>query len=59
MNNKVRSFLCVTFLTGSLSLFAQEKKTITLSEAVELSLKNSKQLKNSKAKIDEAVAAVK
>jgi outer membrane protein len=40
-------------------LFAQEKKLITLDEAIELSLKNSKQLKNSQAKIEEATAALK
>ncbi|MEO8713137.1 MAG: TolC family protein, partial [Parafilimonas sp.] len=38
---------------------AQETKTLTLNEAVDLSIKNSKQLKLSKAKIDEAVAATK
>lgn len=38
---------------------AQESKTLTLDEAIELGLKNSKQLKLSQAKIDEAVAATK
>ncbi|KAI9441984.1 hypothetical protein F5148DRAFT_1349906 [Russula earlei] len=38
---------------------AQEKKTITLNEAVSLSLQNSKQLKLSSARIAEAVAATK
>lgn len=38
---------------------AQESKPLTLQEAIELSLKNSKQLRVSKARIDEAVAATK
>ncbi|HRI19837.1 MAG TPA: TolC family protein [Panacibacter sp.] len=38
---------------------AQEVKTITLNEAIGLSIKNSKQLKLSKARIDEAIAATK
>ena len=38
---------------------AQESKTITLNEAVQLSITNSKQLKLSKARIDEAVASAK
>ena len=37
-------------------LLAQEKKAITLNEAVELGLKNSKQLKSSQARIDQATA---
>lgn len=39
--------------------FAQEKKTITLQEAINLGIQNSKQLKNSQAKIEEATAAIK
>lgn len=46
----------VMFFLGFLD--AQEK-TITLNEAIELGLKNSKQLKNSQAKIEEATAALK
>ena len=38
---------------------AQEKKTLTLNEAIDLSIKNSHQLKNSQAKIEEATAALK
>ncbi|WP_107685740.1 TolC family protein [Niastella koreensis] len=38
---------------------AQESKRITLQEAIDLSIKNSKQLKLSQAKITEAVAATK
>jgi len=42
----------------SISSFAQEKKALTLNEAIELSVRNSKQLKNSAAKIEEATAAL-
>ncbi len=38
------------------TLLAQEKRAITLNEAVELGLKNSKLLKSSQAKIDQATA---
>ena len=38
---------------------AQESKALTLNDAIALSIKNSKQLKLSKARIDEAVAATK
>ena len=38
---------------------AQENKALTLNDAIALSIKNSKQLKLSKARIDEAVAATK
>lgn len=48
-------------LLASLSqgIDAQQARTITLQEAIELGVKNSKQLKNEQAKIDEATAAVK
>jgi outer membrane protein len=48
--------LCSLFLTNFIS--AQDKKILSLQEAIELSLKNSKQLKGSQAKLDEASAAV-
>ncbi len=51
--------LCAIFLTLATHLPAQEKRLLTLQEAVELSLKNSKQLKSSQAKIEEATAALK
>src|SRR5689334_12341443 len=38
---------------------AQQARPITLHEAIELGVKNSKQLKNSQAKIEEASAALK
>ncbi len=37
----------------------QEKRSLTLNEAIDLSLKNSKELKISQAKIEEATAALK
>lgn len=43
----------------ALGSFAQGKRTLTLPEAIELGIKNSKQLKGSTAKIEEAVAAVR
>lgn len=51
--------LCVIFLAFTTSLTAQEKKDLTLQEAIDLSTKNSKQLKGSRAKIEEATAALK
>jgi outer membrane protein TolC len=38
---------------------AQETRTLTLNEAIELSIKNSKQIKLNQARIDEAIAATK
>src|SRR6476620_770846 len=58
MKNKLRGlFITCTFL--SLQIGAQKKKTLGLNEAVDLSIQNSKQLKNSEAKIEEATAALK
>jgi outer membrane protein len=60
------NILCITaysFLTvgllGGLCAKAQEPKTLTLKDAIDLSIKNSKQLKVNKAKVDEAIANVK
>ena len=47
---------CTTISFGAL---AQEKKPLTLTEAIDLSVKNSKQLKNNAAKIEEATFALK
>lgn len=52
-------YLSVFVLITGLSLQAQEKRPLSLQEAIELSVKNSKQLKFSQAKIDEATAAYK
>ncbi len=46
-------------LLASQPLFAQESRTITLKDAIDLSIKNSKQLKMNKEKILEASALVK
>jgi outer membrane protein TolC len=46
------------FLFSSRAL-AQEKRPLTLKEAIDLSIKNSKQLKGSQAKIEEATAALR
>jgi outer membrane protein len=43
----------------SLQALAQEKKSLTLNEAIDLGIKNSKQLKNSQAKIEEATAVLR
>lgn len=48
----------VAMLTASLG-FAQEKRPLSLKEAIDLSLKNSRQLKISAAKIEEANASLK
>jgi len=56
---KHKLILPVLILLGTQLLYAQESRTLTLKEAIELSLKNSKQLKSNEAKILEAASAVK
>ena len=51
--------LITGLLLWSFSAMAQETRQLSLNEALELSLKNNKQLKANQAKIDEAAAAVK
>ena len=51
--------LLIAFSLMGLQVTAQEKRPITLNEAIDLGIKNSKQLKNSQAKIEEATAALK
>jgi len=58
MKTKEMLLALTVFMIGS-ALHAQEQKPLTLKEAIELSLGNSHQLKNSQAKIDEATAAIK
>jgi outer membrane protein TolC len=58
MKNKLKSLLVICSLF-SLQMSAQEKKTLTLNEAIDLGLQNSKQLKINQAKIEEATAAAK
>ena len=57
----VRNVLTVLFISllGAGVLKAQETRKISLKEAISLSIKNSKQLKGSQAKIDEATAALR
>jgi len=58
MKNKLTLLFGFTFLMAASSQ-AQEKKTLSLAEAIDLSIKNSHALKNSQAKIEEATAALK
>src|ERR1700710_655648 len=53
--------IIAVILLGSHHLLAQDSTVmnLTLKDAIGLSIKNSKQLKNNKAKIDEATAAVR
>ncbi|MXV49624.1 TolC family protein [Pedobacter sp. HMF7647] len=50
---KAVSFLILFFIYGAAN--AQEKRQISLNEAVQLGIENSKQLKLSRAKVDEAI----
>jgi outer membrane protein len=47
------------FILLSLQVIAQEKKILTLNEAIDLGIQNNKQLKTSHAKIEEATAVLK
>ena len=58
MKNKLKILLIICSLC-SLQMTAQEKKTLSLDEAINLGLQNSKKLKINKAKIEEATAAAK
>lgn len=51
--------LCAIFLAFTTSSAAQEKRILTLDDAINLSIKNSKELKGNEAKIEEATAALK
>lgn len=59
MKNKLKIIFSTVALIVGLSMQAQEKKPISLQEAIELGLKNSNQLKSNKAQIEEANAALK
>jgi outer membrane protein len=50
--------ILVVAVLGSITAMGQSSRTLTLSEAIDLSLKNNKNLKSSQAKIEEATAAV-
>lgn len=61
MKFRTASLACVLFVTGvflTQQAKAQYVKNLTLQEAIDLSLKNSKQLKNSQARTYESAAAV-
>jgi outer membrane protein TolC len=58
MKNKLKPLLII-FSLFSLQMAAQEKKTLSLNEAIDLGLQNSKLLKINQAKIEEATAATK
>lgn len=58
MKYRIPTLLIIGLICSSV-VFGQEKKVLTLTEAIDLSIKNSHQLKSSEAKIDEATAAVK
>ena len=53
------AFLLAGFIFAVSVVDAQDKKLISLTEAIDLGIKNSKQLKISEAKTDEATAALK
>lgn len=59
MKNKPAILFGFIVLLPGTFLQAQEKRPLTLAEAIDLSLKNSHQLKSSEAKIEEATAALK
>src|SRR5438552_11676745 len=59
MNKRKPGLAIMISLLAFCFLQAQEKKPISLQEAIELGVKNSKQLKNSQAKIEEATAALR
>ena len=56
--NLKKLFFAPAFLLAGV-VYAQDKKVLTLDEAIDLSLKNSHQLKSDSAKIEEATAALK
>src|SRR4030095_7850659 len=59
MKSNRLKLLSIAFSLVGLQLTAQERRPITLNEAIDLGIKNSKQLKNSQARIEEATAALK
>jgi outer membrane protein TolC len=59
MNKGLRTLVMVFSLLSFGILNAQDRRPINLNEAVDLGLKNSKPLKNSQAKVEEATGALK
>ena len=58
MNKRLR-WLAIAISFCAMNLYGQETRHLTLDEAIDLSIKNSKQLKGSEARIEEATAALK
>lgn len=56
MKNKKTSLIILLLFSGFISFNAQVKRSISLEEAIELGIKNSKSLKVDQAKIEEATA---
>ncbi len=56
MKHKILFILAATLIVHRLE--AQESRSLTLGEAIDLSIKNSKQLKVNEARINEAVSAI-
>src|SRR5689334_9525822 len=59
MKSSLIGFVLIGILFTSFCAHAQEKKTIKLDEAIDLGIKNSKQLQIDAAKIEEATASLK
>jgi outer membrane protein TolC len=59
VKKRITQLLTALLLVSYIPLLAQETKLLTLNDAIDLSVKNSHVLKNNKAAIDEASAAVK
>ena len=57
--NKRLTWLTIAIGFCAMSLHGQETRHLTLDDAIDLSIKNSKQLKGSEAKIEEATAALR
>jgi outer membrane protein len=57
--NKRLTGLAIAIGFCAINLYGQQSRHLTLDEAIELSIKNSKQLKGSEAKIEEATAALR
>lgn len=55
----VSAILMAALATVQTKLFGQITRPLTIKEAIDLSIKNSKKLKNSNAKIEEATAALR
>lgn len=58
MKNKMKYGWVVLLMMCGMTVYSQEQKSLQLQEAIELSVKNSKQLRASQARIEEATAAV-